>query len=130
LNWGAGGIRELMLDANKIELLLKYQKASFPESVSTTLVAHCRNIDVIYHTSPSLENHIMAICKAAFYHYWNISRIRKYLSSQMAEMLVHVFVSSRLDYFNSLLYGLSKESPKKLQHVQNAAARIVMHMCK
>ena len=42
LNWGAGGIRELKLEANKIEQMLKYRKASFPKSVSTTFVAHCR----------------------------------------------------------------------------------------
>ena len=28
---GAGGMRELTLDANKIEQMLKYRKASFPE---------------------------------------------------------------------------------------------------
>ena len=38
---GAGGIRELTLEANKIEQMLKYRKASFPKSVSTTFVAHC-----------------------------------------------------------------------------------------
>ena len=89
--------------------------------------AKARNIGVIYDSSMSMENHIMAICKAAFYHLRNISRIRKYLSSQTAEMLVHAFVSSRLDYCNSLLYGLPKELLKKLQHVQNVAARIVTH---
>ena len=46
LNWGVGGTRELMLDANKIEQLLKYWKASFPKSVSTTFVAHC--LEAIY----------------------------------------------------------------------------------
>ena len=39
---GAGGdIRELMLDVNKIEYVLKHRKASFSKSVSTTFVAHC-----------------------------------------------------------------------------------------
>ena len=42
LNWGAGGIGELTLEATKIEQMLKYRKASFPKSVSTTFVAHCR----------------------------------------------------------------------------------------
>ena len=42
LNWGAVGIRELTLDATKIEQMLKYRKASFPKSVSTSFVAHCR----------------------------------------------------------------------------------------
>ena len=41
LNWRAGGTRESTLDANKIEQVLKYRKASFPKSVSTTFVAHC-----------------------------------------------------------------------------------------
>ena len=41
LNWGPGGIRELTLDANKIEQMPKYRKASFPKSVSTTFVTHC-----------------------------------------------------------------------------------------
>ena len=39
--WGAGGIRELTLDANKLEQVLKYRKVSFAESVSTAFVAHC-----------------------------------------------------------------------------------------
>ena len=89
--------------------------------------AKAGNVGVIYDTSMSMEYHIVAICKAAFYHLRNIGRIRKYLSSQTAEVLVHAFVSSRLDYCNSLLYGLPKESLKKLQHVQNVAARIVTH---
>ena len=47
-NWGAGGIRDLTLDANKPERILKYQKSSFPKSVSTltTFVAHC--LEAIY----------------------------------------------------------------------------------
>ena len=40
IDWGAGGIRELTLDANKIKPLF-YRKAAFPESVSTTFVAYC-----------------------------------------------------------------------------------------
>ena len=49
LNWGAGGIRELTLEANKIEQMFKYRKASFPKSVSTTFVAHC--LEAIYANS-------------------------------------------------------------------------------
>ena len=39
--------------------------------------------------------------------------------------LVHAFISSRLDYCNSLLYGVGDGLLKKLQDVQNAAARVV-----
>ena len=43
---GARGIRELTIDANKIGEILKYRKASFPKSVSTSFVAHC--LEAIY----------------------------------------------------------------------------------
>ena len=38
---GARGLGKLTLHANKIQQMLKYRKASFPKSVSTTFVAHC-----------------------------------------------------------------------------------------
>ena len=40
-------------------------------------------------------------------------------------MLIHTFVSSRVDYCNSLFYGLPAYQLNKLQRVQNAAARLI-----
>ena len=45
-----------------------------------------------------------------------------YIHEESAKTLVHAFVSSRLDYCNSLLYGVSDELLQKLQVIQNAAA--------
>ncbi|KAI3373392.1 hypothetical protein L3Q82_021939 [Scortum barcoo] len=60
-----------------------------------------------------------------FYHLRNIAKIRHFLSQSDAEKLVHAFVSSRLDYCNSLLSGCPNKSLKTLQLVQNAAARVL-----
>ena len=56
--------------------------------------------------------------------------IRRYLDQSTVERLVHVFVSTRLDHCNSLLYGLPLREIKKLQRVQNTAARIVARLNK
>ncbi len=47
------------------------------------------------------------------------------LSMSNAEMLIHAFMTSRLDYCNNLLGGCSARLINKLQMVQNAAARVL-----
>ena len=69
--------------------------------------------------------HVNNVCKSAFYHLRTISHIRKYFSRQTTEILIHAFVTSKLDHCNSLLYNVPKNVIKKLQSVQNAAARLI-----
>ena len=51
--------------------------------------------------------------------------MRKFLTKDSAIKVTHAFVTSRLDYCNSLLYGISKSLSDRLQLVLNTAARIV-----
>ena len=57
---------------------------------------------------------------------YKIRRIRKYLSYKSAQTLILALVIGRLDYCNSLLYGLPASYIIKLQRVQNAAARLII----
>ena len=68
---------------------------------------------------------ITKLCASLFYYIYHIRRIRKYLSRQLPEILVHAFITSRLDYCNGLLYGLPDCLLNKLQRVQNACARLI-----
>ena len=65
------------------------------------------------------------VCKSAFYHIRTICRIRKYLSTQTAEILIHAFATFKLDHCISLLYNVAKSVIKKHQSVQNVAARLI-----
>jgi len=47
------------------------------------------------------------------------------LSEDANKTLVQAFVSCRLDYCNSLFFGISEGLMNRLQSVQNAAARLV-----
>ena len=53
------------------------------------------------------------------------SKGKKLLSQDNAETLVHAFISSKLDFCNALLYGLSQSVIDRLQYVQNCAAQLV-----
>ena len=55
-------------------------------------------------------------------------KIRKCLSPNCTQTLVNAFVTSRLNYCNSLFYGLPVYQLQKLQCVQNAAARIICNV--
>ena len=75
LNWGAGGIRDLTLDANKIEQMLKYRKSSFRKSVSTTFFAHCSLMEAIaneYHQKEKFQD--MTLIPKPRIRKWSITR--------------------------------------------------------
>ena len=63
--------------------------------------------------------------KTLSFHLYNIRRIRKYLSKDSTQTLVHAFITARIDYCNGLLYGLPAAHLNKLQRIQNSAARLV-----
>ena len=86
----------LKMNRDKTELLVLNGRQRPLPSLTTISVCDeeinqstkARNVGVIYDSSMSMENHIMAICKAAFFHLRNISRIRKYLSTLHFSSLV------------------------------------------
>ena len=73
----------------------------------------------------TMEDHVNNVCKASYHQIRLLGKLRKFLSKEAAAMITHAFVTSRLDYCNSLLYGISKSLAAKLQRVLNCAARIV-----
>ena len=70
-----------------------------------------------------MSSHIAKVCSKAFRGLYNIRQVRKYLSEDSSMTLIHAFVTSRLHYRNSFLYGLPQYQYDRLQKVRNAAAR-------
>ena len=77
-----------------------------------------------------MKTHVEAKCTAAFRQLYSLRRIRKYLSHQATESLIHAFIFSHIDYCNGLLNGVSKHLINKLQRIQNMAARLVYKLPK
>ena len=94
-------------------------------SVDIFPVQKACNLGVWCDSHLSMSTHITKTCGAAFYWLYNIKRISKFLSEENLISVIHAFVTSRLDYCNSILYGLPSSELIKLQRVQNAAARLV-----
>ena len=72
-----------------------------------------------------MDHQISSICSTAHFHIYNIGKIRKYLNRHSLESIVHALITSKLDYCNSLLNGISKTQLNRLQRVQNTAAPLI-----
>ena len=83
------------------------------------------DLNVVIDSQLSLSAHVITLRRSGFYHFRQFCQAARSLSAEAAKTLVHTFISSRLDYCNSLLFGVSVGLLGKVQSVQNAAARHV-----
>ena len=77
-----------------------------------------------------MTDHVISVCKAAYYHFKNIRSLKPFVDTGALITVVHAFVTYRIDYCNSLLYGISNYNINRLQNNQNCAARIVTNTSK
>ncbi len=95
------------------------------DSLTPYVTSHARNLGVIFYSELCLEKQISSVVKNSYYQLRIISRLKSTLSFQDLEKVIHAFITSRLDYCNSLYLGLPKSLLARLQMVQNAAARLL-----
>ena len=87
-----------------------------------------RNLEVIFDKCINLDYYISSVCKSTYFHLRNIGGIRNILSNDACAQLIHSLVTVRLDYCNSILYGLSDNILYHLQKIQNTAAIILARL--
>ena len=87
--------------------------------------AGARNLGILFDNHLDLERHIKKTCQVADHRLCNISAIRRMLTREAADTITNAFVTSCLDFCNSLLIGLPEVQLKRLQCVQNAARLLI-----
>ncbi len=86
---------------------------------------NCTNLGAGFDSDMSMKHHVNITCKSGFYHLRNIARIKKCLTYNALQTIIHAFISSRMDYCNTLLAGLPECVLQKVQYLQNSAARLL-----
>jgi len=89
---------------------------------SSTVV---RDLGVHLDAELSMKQHINKTTATCYYHLRRLRQIRRRAGTEVTVRLVQAFVISRLDYCNSVLAALPETTIRPLQHVQNAAARLI-----
>ena len=91
---------------------------------------YVRNLGVWFDSDFSFSKHAQNVCKGCFSQLRDFRNIRQFLTQDAAVSVAKAFVSSRLDYCNSLFRSLSYVNLHRLQSIQNSATRIVTNSCK
>jgi hypothetical protein len=94
-------------------------------NVSVNPSSHVKNIGAVLDSTLSMNEEISAKCKSAWWQLYQLSKIKKFLSTNQLKSVVIALVLCRLDQNNALLQGLPTKSIERLQKVQNAAARLI-----
>ena len=84
-----------------------------------------KNLGSVWDSAMKMDEHVKSICKSGYYQLRVIASLRKFLDQKATESLVHAFITSRLDYCNSLLAVCADYQIEKLQSLQNSAARVI-----
>ena len=83
-------------------------------------------LGVTYDSTMSFDYHIVDITRSCHYHINTLCHIRPLLTLDTAKAMAVFTAGSRLDYCNSVQYGMTQVNIDKLQFVQNVLARVVI----
>ena len=131
--WMAENLLKLNDDKSEILIITAHDHTSKEHNI-TLNIGGChvspgteppRNLGVLFDSTMGLKHHINKLCRSLNYNIYSIGKIRKYLNKSATETLVNAIVTSKMDYCNSLLYGIKESQLDQLQRCQNSAARVV-----
>ena len=89
-----------------------------------------RNLGVVFDYNFPFSDHVSQFIKSTRVHARDLYRIHPLLDLKASVLLANAFVSSSLDYCNSLLLSLTDFELRRLQLVQNSLCRVVTHSSK
>ena len=102
----------LVLNDSKTEIITFHSKFRKYESIDGVQVGEAvvkccssvRDLGFCFDEQATMATHVANTCKS--HALYKIGGVRKFLDQKNYERLVHAFITSRLDYCNSMLYGL------------------------
>ena len=86
------------------------------------------DLSVLLDSQLTMADHVAALCRSCFFQLRQLRSVKQSLTLEATKTLVHAFITSRLDYCDSVFAG--GQLLHRLQVIQNAAARLVTRATK
>ena len=121
---------KLSVNLDKTEyLLFNLKNINVPVSIIQILFLYsesAKNLGVIFQSDMSMDKHISSVVKTCFLQLCEFRHIQSFIPKSATISFTNAVIHSRINYYYSLLYDLSKYSLHRLQKVQNSVTRIVI----
>jgi hypothetical protein len=124
------GNRHLQKQISIMQIPLSNYSSTGTIDENLPILDNVKYLGVQLDSTLSLNHHINSVCSQCYFNLRKISSIRRFISQQDCEKLVHAVISSRLDYCNFMFFGLPKFLLQKLQRIQNSAVRLILEKSK
>jgi len=95
------------------------------DGITIKISETAKNLGVTLDSELTMQVHASNVACSCFYQLKQLRSVRRTLTRDATLTLVHTFVSSRVDYCNSVFAGSTGSVINKLQSVLNAAARLI-----
>jgi len=131
--------RHLQLNANKTEViwfgsresLAKFSGRDCAVQVGSELIQPStvvQDLGVYLDAELNMKQRVATVAASCFYHLRRIRQIHRRVETEVTMQIVLAFITSRLDYSNSVLAGFPQVTLEPLQRVQNAAVWLVLNL--
>ena len=129
------GSNRLKMNNTKTEFVIFGSKAQLEKCKITEIEVYGARVErspvvkylgTLLDENLNLKKHITKKCQIAMINIIRIRNIRHYLTVDACKIVMSGLVLSHLDYCNGLFTNLPEASLKKLQRVQNIAAKITL----
>ena len=130
----------LKLNDNKTELMLVTSKRtkhlhSLPTSITIgnaqiPFKQSVKNLGFTLDCHLAVNAHVSNIARTCYFELRPLTSICRFLTSTVTATLASAFAFSRIDYYNSLLFGSTHDVTSHLQWMQNYAAQVILRLPK
>ena len=130
----------LKLNDNKTNLMLVTSKRTkhlhnilTPITIGNAQIAFKQsvmNLSFILDCYLTMNAHVSNIAQTCYVELCRLASICRFLTSTATATLASAFVLSRIDYYNSLLFGSTHDVTSHLQQTHNYAARVILRLPK
>ena len=124
----------LCLNASKTKILIIMSPqlretvmihGTFIENKCIRFVTSAKNLGVILDEELSFKDQVTAVVKSCNFQIRKLRKIKSFLTYEHLRTLVSACIFSKIDYCNSLYFGIDSSLIKKLQTVQNSSVRLI-----